>query len=361
MHRWRTLPLTVLLVCVLPADLRAEPGPQDSPAAAGQSEATSVLQTIEFPFLTDAVRENRPVKIKAIFPAEGGPFPLVIFSHGGAGSWDAHLFEAENLARHGYVAFCLEHPTCNIDTVRKYVREDRGPVKQRFTRALNRIVKDPSAVLGRPRDVSFAIDRAEEWNRSHSRLKGKIDLSRIAVAGHSFGAYTTLTVCGARPILDHLDPPMGTGMAEDLSDPRVTIGIAMSPQGTGTSRFGPGSFSTIRRPLLCFSGSKDEQLGHDGSTQAPETRWEAFELMPDGDKYFVWLENADHLSFADNPKSELLPSPAREDTMRICKAFQLAFCDAYLKDRAEGRSLLTQDHATSLCGRQVPQATLRVK
>ena len=130
----------------------------------------------------------------------------------------------------------------------------------------------------------------------------------------------------------------------------MTIGIAMSPQGPGTSRFSSDSYRTISRPMLCFSGTRDRQFGFDGTAQPAIRRLEAFKRMPPGDKYMLWLDRADHMSFAINDKSHRFPSRARGDTARIVFAMQLAFCDAYLKGDQNARARLTSAHAALLCG-----------
>ena len=310
------------------------------------------IRCVELPNQTDPKRANRRVPLKVHYPVGDGPFPLVVFSHGGMGTWDAHLHEARNLAAHGYVAVCVEHVFSNLTKARRDMRKARGTVRRRIHAAVMRMTTDPQAVLQRPRDVSFAIDQATQWQRGHRQLKGLIDTKKIAVAGHSFGAYTVLVACGARPMLDHLTPPVppGRGLSGDLSDPRVTIGIAMSPQGPGTSRFNRDSYKTINRPMLCFSGTRDRQFGFDGTAQPAVRRLEAFKLMPPGDKYMLWLDQADHMSFAINDKSHRFASRARADTARIVFAMQLAFCDAYLKDDKKARACLTGAHANSLCG-----------
>ncbi len=320
-----------------------------------REQAPYHVETIEFADLKDARRDGRRVPVKVHYPREKGRYPVAIFSHGALGTWDAHVEEAKNLVRHGYVAVCVEHVFSNNVRGKELFRETEGGLGERIAAALRRMTSDPQAVLERPRDVSFALDRALEWNRKHPQLEGRMVPDRIAVLGHSFGAYTTLVVCGARPILDHLDPPVapGKGLAGDLSDPRVTIGVAMSPQGLGTSRFGRESYKTIDRPLLCFSGTKDKQFGHDGTSQPAARRLEAFELMPPGDKYFVWLDQADHMSFALNPQSFLFPSRARADTRRIVLPITRAFCNAYLKGDEEAKGRLTREYASSLCGKTV--------
>ena len=50
--------------------------------------------------------------------------------------------------------------------------------------------RDADEVLGRPRDVRFAIDRADAWNRTHDILRGRLDLDRVGMMGQSFGAFS---------------------------------------------------------------------------------------------------------------------------------------------------------------------------
>ena len=133
------------------------------------------VEFLDFPDLVDTARDERPVPISAWFPREKGPFPLVIFSHGGGGNRESHAKHAEYLAGIGYVVLCPEHVFSNRARLREHFRKARGTVRERFMEALDRIVKDPKAVLERPGDVRFAIDRAREWNENAGELRGKID------------------------------------------------------------------------------------------------------------------------------------------------------------------------------------------
>lgn len=311
------------------------------------------VTTFEFRGLKDAKRNDRPVPIKVHCPEAAGPFPLVIISHGGAGNWDSNVTQATRLASHGYVVLCPEHVYSNTARVREYMRGRGGRMRTRFMEALQRITTDPNAVLQRPRDISFAIDTALKWNASESPLKGKIIPDKIAVMGHSFGAYTTLVVCGARPILDYLEPRVepGKGLAPDLSDARVTVGLVMSPQGPGCTFFNERSYKTINRPLFCLSGSRDLGKSATATLLPPSNRKKAFDLIPPGKKTLLWLENADHLAFSYNPGARIqLPSPARNDAQRISKAVMVLFCDAWLKNSAQARAALNKETMSALCG-----------
>jgi predicted dienelactone hydrolase len=297
-----------------------------------ESEGPLTTRTIEFADLTDPARAGRRVPIKVHVPQWNGPFPVVVLSHGGGGNWDANHAQARHLASHGYVVLALEHMASNSERLRKGMR---------FGANLKAMTRDASEVLGRPRDVAFALDQAQQWNLSHAELKGVFDMTRVAAMGHSFGAYTVLAVCGARPALDWLEPPVepGKGLGPDLSDDRVKACVALSPQGPGEPYFLESSFATINRPVLAISGSRDEQQG-----ATPANRRRFFELEPAGAKVFVWLANADHSAFSDATGSRRtnLPSRSRADVQPIARAATLLFLEAQLRGDADADAKLSE-------------------
>jgi predicted dienelactone hydrolase len=348
-----------ILFCLTPHPSTAAAKPS---AAAVTAEKLShyekkglyAVRSLELEKTFDSKRNDRPVPIKVVFPKDGGSFPLVVISHGAGGSFDSHIYQAEHLASHGYVVLCVEHIDSNNISM-KYFMSRAGGGKS-FREALHHITKNSVAVLERPKDISFAIDTAIVLNKSNRELAGKINSRKIAVMGHSFGAYTTLAIMGAQPIVDHLEPHQENGrkgLAGDLSDQRVTFGLAMSPQGPGSTFFSKESYKNIKKPLICFSGSKDEQKNSEGNYTPAETRREVFKLLPTGQKYFLWLANADHVSFSDNKHMWVLPSPSRRDVQRITKAIMTISCDHFLKNRAEARQAFSKEFVQSLVGETV--------
>ena len=296
------------------------------------------MTTIEFPDLKDEHRGGRRVPIKIHVPQQQGKWPVVVFSHGGGGNWNANFAQASHLAGHGYAVLCLEHVGSNTERMKEGLR---------FMDNVKAMTRGSSEVLGRPKDVSFALDVAEEWNRTHPEFKGRLDLERVGVIGHSFGAYTTLVVCGARPALDWLTPPVspGKGLGPDLSDPRVAAGVALSPQGPGEPFFLDTSYASVKRPLLGITGSRDKQQG-----APPEHRRRFFELLPPGGKMFIWLANADHLGFSDSKGSgqRSLPSTSRADAQPLVRAATVLFFNATLREDKEAESALSYEALSSL-------------
>ncbi|MFM8733151.1 MAG: prolyl oligopeptidase family serine peptidase [Phycisphaerales bacterium] len=316
-----------------------------SPKASAAAPASGAkADVLDFPDLADAARSSagatvqgnpRRVPIRIHVPAGAGPFPVIVVSHGAGGDRDTHFGQAQHLASHGYAVLCVEHVGSNRERLRE------GGL--RMGKTLEAMTRDAVEVLARPKDVSFAIDQASRWNRDHERLRGRLDLERVGVMGHSFGAYTTMVACGMRPALDWLTPRVdpGTGLGPDLRDRRVRCGVALSPQGVGEPFFVEESFGSLRVPLLGITGSKDDQQGE----RPAAGRKDAFARWPAGDHRLVWIVNARHGDFtsASGASGRSLPSPTREDVQPVTQAVTLAFFDIHLRGDTDAANRLTAD------------------
>jgi len=324
--------------------------------------AASVITVLEFPDLVDPARVTpgrtgpaaaRAVPIKVHLPAGKGPFPVVVVSHGAGGDWDTHVGQAQDLAANGYAVLCLQH-----------AGSDRARLKGggvRMVKTIESMTRDADEVLTRPRDVSFAIDRATEWNGSHERMRGRLDLGRVAVMGHSYGAYTTMAVCGMRPALDWLVPSVepGKGTGPDLRDPRVRCGVALSPQGPGEPFFVAESFGGLSVPLLGITGTKDDQQAGRKAIQ----RKEAFALWAGKGHRFVWLANAKHNDFTSSSGATgaSLPSATRPEVQPVTRAATRAFLDVHLKGDAGAAVRLSADSLRPLLRGEIDGVEVLVK
>mgnify|MGYP000891405939 CR=1 FL=1 len=310
------------------------------------------LTRVELTQLKDPARKDRLVQTRITAPKAGGPFPLVILSHGLGGNWSSHQHLADHIASNGYIVVAPNHPASDTRRVfQKHKTYASGPNPGR----------DPAAVLGRPADVRFLIDQASRWNADPAHpLSGKIQLDRIAAVGHSFGSYTVQAVCGARPILDNLEPPVppGKGPTPSQRDPRVTVGVVYSPSGPGSDFFDDKSYGELTCPMLCFTGEKDSQLS--GGVKSATDRYRAYQLMPGPDKYHVWLAKAGHNGWDDLSEASRWArtrwnraTPEAADVVRISGALTVAFLDAYLRNDPTARAKLNQQYARSLSGKVV--------
>jgi predicted dienelactone hydrolase len=254
---------------------------------------------------------RREVPVKIYYPAKGaGPFPLIIFSHGLGGSREGYQYLGRYWASHGYVSVHLQHLGSD-----KSVWENSWNKLWSLRQAAGKLEN----ALNRPQDVTFALDQLEILNKSEGPFQGRLDLTRVGVAGHSFGAYTTLAVAGqvlGRP-----------GWREiSLADPRVKAAIPMSapvPRKRNLAQ----AYGKITIPCLHMTGTQDDSPI--GETRAPERRL-PFDHMNGSDQYLVTFRDGDHMIFSDHQRLFGRGSGDAHAHELICLA-TTAFWDAYLK------------------------------
>jgi predicted dienelactone hydrolase len=291
-----------------------------APATAGAKDYAREIErtplkiaTIPELVLHDAKR-NKDLRVRINYPQEGGPFPIVVFSHGAWGSKDGHVMLTELWASHGYVTIQPNHAD---------------------SRALGVKVGDPSVFRHwqeRPADVSFILDSLAEIETKVPELKGKLDAKRIGMSGHSYGANTAQHVGGAKAYLG--------AQEKSYEDPRVTAVALLSGQGPG-EMLTEKSWAGFTKPFLVMTGSRD---GPTRTGQPAVWRKKPYELSPPGDKYLLWVEGMDHgFGGVSGLKDGLVKFQANADHIRYTKMVTLAFWDAHLKGDPEAKAWLESD------------------
>ncbi len=271
-------------------------------------------------------KRNRDVPAKIYYPKTGGPFPVIIFSHGLGGSRDGYEYLGRHWASHGYVSVHVQHLGSDSAVWRD------APAGEKW-QALERSAMNIQNAVERPKDVSFAIDQMKALNAEDGPFKGRVDLERVGVAGHSFGAFTTLAVAGETfPTLD------GSGERTAV-DPRVKAAIAMSSPVPALKARWDKAFAKIRIPMFHMTGTKDDSPI--GSSKAPDRRV-PFDKISGADQYLVTFKDGDHMVFSGH-----LPGQSGGENDALFQSFVLmgatAFWDAYLKDDARAKVWLTTD------------------
>jgi dienelactone hydrolase len=128
-------------------------------------------------------------------PITEGSHPVVVFTHGYTGTFTDYTFLAEDLASRGYVVASVDH-TYEATAVQfpdgRLVKSVLGShlaesTWRRDEQALS------FAISVRLSDLKFMVDELERLNaNAGSPFAGKLDMARIAVAGHSLGGVTAL-------------------------------------------------------------------------------------------------------------------------------------------------------------------------
>ncbi len=219
-----------------------------------------------------------PVRI--FYPDARGRFPVIIFSHGAGGSKNGNDALAEYWASYGFVVFLPTH----ADSVSYKPRGERAPAMWDL---LADIDTDSEGWANRARDISFVIDSLDDIERSVPEIAGKLAHTRIGVGGHSYGAFTAQLIGGAT-----VTPP-GTDKSVSYRDDRADAILLLSGQGSGQMGLTRESWKKVQVPMMSMTGSNDRAL----KGQPPEWRMEHFNLAPAGDKYFVFIDGAYHMSF----------------------------------------------------------------
>lgn len=177
--------------------------------------------------------------------ASGGPYPIVLFSHGSCGYPRQSLFLTPWLATHGYVVVAPPHPGNTIFEIATCSGA-------------------PGSATERPADMIAALDAilAENADAS-SPFAGMLDEDAIAMTGHSFGGFTTFRV------------------AED--DDRITAAIPMAAAA-------PAGFR-LDVPSLALIGDVDSVVDNDGNVAAYR-----LSARP---KWLVNIRHTGHYAFSD--------------------------------------------------------------
>ncbi|MFO1341171.1 MAG: hypothetical protein U1F53_23600 [Burkholderiaceae bacterium] len=267
----------------------------------------------------DAAR-RRDVPLRAYLPAGGAPAPVLLFSHGLGGSRSGGSgYLGAHWAARGYVLVALQHHGSD-----ELVWQGK-PLLQGFA-ALKRAAGADNLKL-RAEDVRATLDQLARWQATPGHaLAGRLDLARVGMSGHSFGAHTTQAVSG-----QGFPPPWGRG----LTDTRIGAALCLSPSAPQAGDAG-AAFGGVRIPWLLMTGTRDiARIGP--ATLA--SRLAVYPALPPGGKYELVLDGAEHSAFGDRdlPGEHAARNPNHH---RAILALSTAFWDAHLRGDAAARDWL---------------------
>lgn len=272
----------------------------------------------EFDLSLEDPERNRTLPVRVYLPAGAEPAPVVLFSHGLGGSREGNRYLAEQWAERGYAVLFLQHPGSDAEVWKTEAPAERFAALEAAANVEN--------FLARTGDVGFVLDELDRRSaRPDDPLYGRLDLRRVGMSGHSFGAMTTQAVSGQR------FPVVG----DSLRDPRIDAAVAMSPSSPSQLPAGK-AFGEMNLPLLLMTGTED---GAPIGDQTPASRLRVYPALPPGDKYQIVLHEAEHSAFSDRslPGDRL---PRNPNHHQVILALTTAFWDAYLREDPEARAWL---------------------
>jgi predicted dienelactone hydrolase len=272
-------------------------------------ETTYPVGSIPNAILHDAGR-NKDLIMTIEYPTRGGPYPVIVFSHGFGGSNTSYTPLTEYWAGHGYIVIKPSHADAGkLGPILAQRREERRAEMEK-RRAEGRDRKNQNAQaqaqqppqpdslaeaiwstqttgdwVNRARDISLILDSLGTLEQKYPELAGKMEKTNIGVGGHSYGAFTAMMVSGMTSFAT--TPPI------HAADPRVKVGLAFSPQGVGSLGLTQESWKDVKVPFMFITGTLDYVTAGD-----VKPRHDAFAYSPAGDKYFVSFTGARHMTFA---------------------------------------------------------------
>ncbi|MBP8531658.1 alpha/beta fold hydrolase [Streptomyces sp. MK37H] len=223
------------------------------------------------------------LKVRISAPVTGSGLPVILLSHGQGysnhlSSLNGYAPLANFWAAHGFVVIQPTHLSSRTLTL-----DPNTPGAPLFWRS-------------RAEDMTRVLDQLDVIEAAVPQLLGRVDRSKVAVAGHSMGGHTASLLLGARLT----DPEDGTEV--DLAEPRITAGVLLAAPGRGGDAltestaenfpfFLSTDFSKMTAPALVVAGDKDASPHL--TVRGPEWHTDPYFLSP-GPKSLLTLFDAEH-------------------------------------------------------------------
>ncbi|MBY0420502.1 MAG: hypothetical protein K2W88_20820 [Pararheinheimera sp.] len=242
----------------------------------------------------------------------GGPYPLVIMSHGYPGNRFLLSHLGENLSSKGYVVVSIDHTDSTYENQ----------------------VAFGSTLLNRSLDQLFVLKEMAKLNQNDpgSTLKGLVNADNTALIGYSMGGYGALNTIGAGVTAASVGFSFGTpngalavrqqGNATYMAslDSRIKAAVLIAPWGYNAGFWDAAGLAGVRIPVFFVAGSVDSTSGY-----SPGVR-NLYQGTVNTQRYLLTFENANHNAGA--------PIPAPKETLSLkCGTDASPFaCSAHYTD-----------------------------
>jgi|GEM_PF-159877 len=235
-------------------------------------------------FVLHDKQRNKDLHMRITYPTEEGRFPVIIFSHGAGGSKDGYKYLINYWVKNGFVCIQPSHSDAITNTT------DKEKVFQNLMGILKALPFDYSGWANRVADIKLILN---SLSSIQTTIPAAMDTTHVGVAGHSYGAFTSMLIGGATV------PKVAASKVKTPYDGRVAAILVISPQGIKHQPRDFGfdnkySWKGIHGPAMFMTGTLDQT----GWTTAKDRRAPYLD-SPAGNKYFVSIKGANHMTFAD--------------------------------------------------------------
>ena len=277
----------------------------------------------------DPARDGRVVPYKIYYPDDHGleKMPVIIWSHGFGGNRDGASFISRFLAEQGYILVHLTH----IGTDSSLWEGKEGHPWD----VMKEVKISRETTLNRMYDVPFVLDELEKIKTENEDFGKFMDLSKIGMSGHSFGAMTTQVMAGMM-FPDHDNELV------NMRDERITSGILYSPTPIDhlTDHAHADVYGPIDIPLFHMTGTDDSSPlgGFDY-----DHRLIIHEHANHPEQYLQVIPDGDHMVY-NGTRGKLAFNPNREAHEELVKHSAFTFWNAYLKDDENAKNWLEKEY-----------------
>ena len=257
-------------------------------AAAGEYKAMTRDGKTTVTLFGKAVRD-------ASADASGGPYPLIIMSHGYPGNRFLLSHLGENLSSKGYVVVSIDHTDSNYENILAF----------------------GSTLLNRSLDQLFVLNEMARLNTNDpgTTLQGLVNADKTALIGYSMGGFGALNTIGAGFTAASVGYSWGTangalavrqqGNATYLAsmDSRIKAAVAFAPWGYNFGFWDATGLAGIGTPVFFVAGNVDSTSGYFPGVRS------LYEGSVNAQRYLLTYENANHNAGA--------PIPAPKETRTL--------------------------------------------
>ncbi len=364
-ERWMALGLLVLEACSGEGgDAKQDAGATNAPDGSTPvaSCTTADLAKCDYPekMLASTEREGfsvpepstgRTLPLRVRVPEGPGPFPLVIWSHGGGMNDGGHRLGNEwgaALAANGYAVVHIAHASIDAKSGAALCSVAQIPAAE--CNLASGDEDSPLIAMVKALDIIAVLDRLKNLSdESVARGGPAIDLEKVATAGWSGGARGPQVLMGAKLKTTPSAPLFAR------PDDRIVAAVAISPAGPGFGGFfengGETSWASMRGPLLYTTGTNDVKENKPELTGP--IRRAAYTLQPsEGNRRLLYSNLA--VGTGGHGTYNLEDASSTDERLsrfsRALRSAVVAFLDAHVKGDAAAKDWLASANAKVLGG-----------